>query len=308
MNFINRQFILDQWFSAFTKLYSSGILDVDLVPYGNAREYQYGGQWIFYCQHGANECLGNLIETCAIHAAGNASVYAPFIHCMEYYGPTTSNLQYCATTSHMDYATINSCVQGSLGNQLQHQMALKTDALNPPHQYVPWITVNGVHTDQIQNAVQTNMLGYVCSMYQGTKPAVCSSKTVKRAKNSFNLFLTEAFPLSATDTKLTRCRFSYTSRSKLRVTGRPCLQHLHFLRNQTRTSAIAEPLDYRRSKCNAYYRFESVAVRIYGGYTGWLVDQIYYEVQDEGTESLGVTDVQPRDRIHTQATTPKDNC
>ncbi|XP_065070066.1 gamma-interferon-inducible lysosomal thiol reductase-like [Rhopilema esculentum] len=177
-----RQFILDQWFSAFTKLYSSGILDVDLVPYGNAREYQYGGQWIFYCQHGANECLGNLIETCAIHAAGNASVYAPFIHCMEYYGPTTSNLQYCATTSHMDYATINSCVQGSLGNQLQHQMALKTDALNPPHQYVPWITVNGVHTDQIQNAVQTNMLGYVCSMYQGTKPAVCSSKTVKRAK------------------------------------------------------------------------------------------------------------------------------
>ena len=47
----------------------------------------------------------------------------------------------------IDYEAVKSCAGGSLGNKLEHEMAVKTDNLKPPHEYVPWITLNGVNPD-----------------------------------------------------------------------------------------------------------------------------------------------------------------
>ena len=35
-------------------------------------------------------------------------------------------------------------MNSSQGVEFEHQMAVKTDALSPPHQYVPYVTLNGV--------------------------------------------------------------------------------------------------------------------------------------------------------------------
>ena len=40
--------------------------------------------------------------------------------------------------------SIMTCVKGDQGNQLMHQNAVKTGALKPAHDYVPWIVINGV--------------------------------------------------------------------------------------------------------------------------------------------------------------------
>jgi interferon gamma-inducible protein 30 len=36
------------------------------------------------------------------------------------------------------------------GKSLMHKNAEATAALNPPHKFVPWIVINGQHTDEIQ--------------------------------------------------------------------------------------------------------------------------------------------------------------
>ena len=168
-----RDFIKQQYYPTF-KLIGS-IMNVHLVPYGNAEETQEGGKWVYDCQHGQEECIGNLIETCAIYLYPNASVFFPFIHCIE-----TSSLSpgtaapSCAQEYKLDYSKIQSCASGDLGNRLEHEMALKTQALNPPHSYVPWVTLEGVHTDQIQNEAEFNLIGLICGAYKGSpKPQAC---------------------------------------------------------------------------------------------------------------------------------------
>lgn len=169
-----REVILDQVVPTVEKLASSGILNMKFVPYGNARQTPYGNQWIFYCQHGPSECQGNLIESCALYHYPDQNQNIKFINCMEYYGPTTANLNYCASLAKMDVNEINSCVNSEEGNKIEHLMGVETDSLSPAHQYVPWFTMNGYHTDDIQNDLSTNMLYYVCQSYTGTKPAACN--------------------------------------------------------------------------------------------------------------------------------------
>lgn len=74
-------------------------------------------------------------------------------------------------------------------------MALKTEALNPKHTYVPWITLEGVHTEEIQNEAENNLVGLICKTYKGPKPSACqkylggfSEEPIERCwKNSGNV-------------------------------------------------------------------------------------------------------------------------
>lgn len=168
-----KQVFLYQIWPSFEKLKSTGILNLKFVPYGNAQQRQSGNQWIFYCQHGQSECIGNLIESCAIYHNPDETKYVPFLHCMEYYGPYTTNAEYCASLAGIDYRAITTCVNSEEGNKIEHQMGLETEALNPPHQYVPWFTMNGYHTQTVQNQLSSNFLNYVCQAYTGTKPREC---------------------------------------------------------------------------------------------------------------------------------------
>ena len=166
-------FIKQQLWPAFIGVGS--IMNLALVPYGNANETEHGGKWEFECQFGEEECYGNIIETCAIYFYPESAKHFPFIHCIE---ASSALPRYsapgCAQKCGLHYFQIKACADGPLGNSLEHEMAVKTENLDPPHDHVPWVTLNGVHTDKIQEKAEQNLIKLICDTYQGTPiPPAC---------------------------------------------------------------------------------------------------------------------------------------
>lgn len=125
------------------------------------------GLWDFTCQHGDLECWGNLVHSCVIHYNPKTEQHLPFINCME--ADTEDDIQTaafkCAQKFDIPHDQISACIQTEFGNSLEHEMAVKTQALNPPHKYVPWVTLNGVHTEDIETKAMDDLVKLICDIY-----------------------------------------------------------------------------------------------------------------------------------------------
>ncbi|KAL4634787.1 gamma-interferon-inducible lysosomal thiol reductase [Arapaima gigas] len=167
-----RSFLVLQLYPTWLML--NDIMTVKLVPYGNAQETSHKEPYTFSCQHGEQECLGNMIETCVLNMIVEAAF--PIIYCMESSVDVISAGESCLKlyAPKVTWESIMSCVKGDLGNKLMHKNAQETAALNPPHQYVPWITINGKHTEDLQNKAMSSLFNLVCSLYKGPKPEACT--------------------------------------------------------------------------------------------------------------------------------------
>jgi interferon gamma-inducible protein 30 len=158
------------------------IFDFRSFPYGNANEKQAAdGTWVFTCQHGVNECIGNMYEACAISHNNatdpktNNPVWWPFFYCMEKSGNAadTTVASGCAKNNGLDWTVITTCAgsdpsKGSTsdGNPLMHNIAVATNNLIPPHQWTPWVVLNGVPltSDQLSQSLVT----LICQAYMKT--------------------------------------------------------------------------------------------------------------------------------------------
>jgi len=161
-----------QIFPTFTTLDSTNILNLQLVPFGDTQEFTYGGKFVLSCEPDSEKCLGKKIESCAIKYSP-ADALVPLIYCLEYYGPTMVNAQLCTSIYDMPWKPIYNCFTGNEGDELVRKMAEKTKALNPSHPYLPLFTLNGRHSDDIQEQLSTGMLASVCDHYTGVKPVAC---------------------------------------------------------------------------------------------------------------------------------------
>ena len=162
--------------------------DVSFFPYGNARETKSSSGWDFSCQHGHVECEYNLVETCGINKIEDGLTRFNYISCVEEKVSGTnydSVVSTCAKQAGVESLTqdILTCFKGSEGSTLEHAMAQATDSLSPSHQYVPWITVDGVHDTTKEDAIGDSLLDFVCANYTGpNKSKDCpSTKVFKKA-------------------------------------------------------------------------------------------------------------------------------
>lgn len=175
-----RQFVSGQLNSALNSI--SEIINLTLIPYGNARQTfdNKTNSWEFKCQHGEMECWGNALQSCVIYEYPDVRRHYEFIYCMESaksnrHEDIHSVAKDCAEKLQMEIDQILKCVESPLGKSLQHKMAVKTESLLPPHKYVPWVTVNDVHTEDIQNRAMNDLVKLICDSYHfdSRKPDAC---------------------------------------------------------------------------------------------------------------------------------------
>ncbi|XP_072450622.1 gamma-interferon-inducible lysosomal thiol reductase-like isoform X3 [Chiloscyllium punctatum] len=148
------------------------------------QERNESGKWVFSCQHGEQECTGNMIETCIMHTLQDPYRFFPIIFCMESADNVTAAAQLCLQIYEplLPWDNIENCVNGDLGNKLMHHNAELTRALNPPHEYVPWILVNGKHTEDLEDEAMNSLFNLICNTYSGVKPKACAKP---KGLNSF---------------------------------------------------------------------------------------------------------------------------
>jgi interferon gamma-inducible protein 30 len=95
------------------------------------------------------------------------SVFQPFVYCTESTsGDVKSVAVQCAQKTQIDFSKIDACMKSKLGNQLQHIYAVQTENLQPAHQYVPWVTLNGEHTEEIEHEAERDLVKLVCKTYK----------------------------------------------------------------------------------------------------------------------------------------------
>lgn len=171
--------------SSFADFYNYNVpnlAEVNFIPFGNAQEKfdEATQKWLFTCQHKENECYGNLIETCAINILGRVRSYEILI-CIEsnifkYDKDFDEVLKNCVYDDRQ-LESIKSCVSGDWGNKYQHEMAQKT----PEHKWVPWVVVDGVHDEYVENLILNDMLDYLCSLPQSK----CKDDYMLRTPSNF---------------------------------------------------------------------------------------------------------------------------
>ena len=179
-----RAMIASQIYPTYLALGES-VMNLTLVPYGNAKEKKtIFGHWKFECQHGEEECVGNVIESCVLNIEKNKTKTFLFIHCMENIADYPKAAKNCAPKFNVDYNALIACANSNQGEQLEHNMAVITGELNPPHTYVPWVTLNGVHSEKINDRAAKELMSLICETYMGPKPDACKKHETMNLKQT----------------------------------------------------------------------------------------------------------------------------
>ncbi|KAL3518023.1 hypothetical protein ACH5RR_020612 [Cinchona calisaya] len=154
------------------KIFNTGLIEIinlKLIPYGNAKIRPNS---TIACQHGPYECWLNTIEACAIDVWPDVNAHFPFIYCVEkliYEGKKTE-WETCFEKLGLDQKPVRDCYENGRGKELELGYAAATNDLQPPHAYVPWVTVDG----QPLYSDYRNFVTYICKAYKGTPvPSAC---------------------------------------------------------------------------------------------------------------------------------------
>lgn len=184
-----KQFVEGQ-FSEVYKALGPSVMDVQIVPFGNAKFVRMDGggrgdELVLQCQHGVSECDGNIYEQCVVmELYPYAQRYLPFLRCLYDEFPMGHSdelldrdiVANCSRASELNWTDIATC------HDDEKQVALlqkRAKSQTPSyHKGVPWVEVNGRHVEVIGD--EAPLLKAICRAYisnGGSHPS-CSSSLI----------------------------------------------------------------------------------------------------------------------------------
>nr|CAI5824770.1 unnamed protein product [Callosobruchus analis] len=146
-------------------------LFLEMVPFGNA-EYKYTKKkWELICQHGPQECYGNVIHACALDL-NPPKTALDFINCCEGQDNRTSDatFQKCAKEVGIEFEDLKYC-SVARGDSLQLANANKSQKVG--FTWVPFITINDKYDEDASYDATTDLKGVVCKHFADKPPKGC---------------------------------------------------------------------------------------------------------------------------------------
>mmetsp|Transcript_49231 Transcript_49231/g.117159 ORF Transcript_49231/g.117159 Transcript_49231/m.117159 type:complete len:262 (+) Transcript_49231:57-842(+) len=153
-------------------------LDIHLHPSGNVEVTGEGDAREITCQHGEAECYGNALHACAMKVMAQED-YMPVIMCMEAAHPSSVDslnlaLTSCATAQNVSSERVQACMADKQVNTMMLGHYQDTEALKPPHEWVPWVLLDGQHE---RHADMGKLRDTICKRFEesgdGTQLTAC---------------------------------------------------------------------------------------------------------------------------------------
>jgi len=180
----------------------SSALNISMYTYGNGMEipvkniskgYKFwhpdttgtGYDNVHICQHGSDECLGNLVQNCAKEVA-DKDKHMELVFCMAASTIAGNGMEKgtfeCMKKTGIDQDKVRECVTSPRGNKLATEAGKLTHLLKD-RKGTPWVMVANEH---VQNALLMNgtlLMQAVCS-HVGNVPVPCTPFSGKPAEKA----------------------------------------------------------------------------------------------------------------------------
>ncbi|CAF4842413.1 unnamed protein product [Pieris macdunnoughi] len=160
-------FILKQLQPTVQQLHNYTTLE--LVPFGKARSINYGNDG-FQCQHGSSECLGNMVQDCALNRMKQYTdvMKVAYVACEMKTRSGAKGDLHCVQNAKLSPKDVEDCVLTGEGTSLQLHSEYQTNKVRPT--FIPTITVNGVFDQHIQDNAQVDLFSTLCSILKEAEP------------------------------------------------------------------------------------------------------------------------------------------
>jgi len=140
-------------------------VNVNFNPYGFAETTEVDGGYEFECQHGADECYGNIVQACTLAHTEDRDTQVGLIVCMmSSPNPSTAGPD-CFQQMSLDYQPILDCIESGEGDELHAKYGEIQNSLDPRPNNVPWSNFNGEHGLEYWELEEYGLTQYLCDVF-----------------------------------------------------------------------------------------------------------------------------------------------